>query len=312
MRFFLPVLLSLAAVLPVTAQNENPTPMQAWQYPYEVHHLELADSLRLAYVDEGAGAYTLLFIHGLGSNLQAWQKNIDVLKANYRCIALDLPGYGKSSRGAYPFDMPFFARAVRHFIDHLALENVVLVGHSMGGQIAVHTVLNSPERLAKLLLLAPAGFETFSQEERDWFQNFYTSAVVKATPEDQIIKNFHLNFHQFPDDAQFMIDDRLLLRQSSEYDDYCQMIPRCVQGMLQYPIFDQLPELNLPTLILYGAEDALIPNTYLHPQLTTPQVARAGQERIAGSQLRLLPAAGHFVQWEQAAAVNAAIVEYLQ
>ncbi|MEM1318991.1 MAG: alpha/beta hydrolase [Bacteroidota bacterium] len=312
MKYLLLPFFTLSIFYHLTAQNDNQLSMQDWQYPYDVHKIRFSDSLEIAYVDEGKGKCTLLFIHGLGSNLKAWSKNIDELKKDYRCIALDLPGYGKSSRGDYAFDMDFFANAVRGFIDQLKLKNVVLIGHSMGGQIAVQTVLNSQEKLEKLILTAPAGFETFTDKEKKWFQNIYTPVVVKATPETQIVKNFQLNFHRMPDDAQFMIDDRLLMRKTIEYDHYCNMMPRCVMGMLNQPIADQLPNIALPTLIIFGENDLLIPNKFLHPSLTPLAVAKSGQERIPNSKVEMIPLAGHFVQWEKAEAVNALLFDFLK
>lgn len=308
----LPALILFTIFLTQVLPAQNATPMQAWIYPYEVHLATLPDSTVLAYVDEGEGPLTLLFVHGLGSNLKAWSRNLDSLKVHYRCIALDLPGYGKSSTGNYPYDMQFFAHIVRQFIEHLSLEHIVLVGHSMGGQIALHLALEHAEMLRSLVLVAPAGFETFTAQEADWLEQVYTSAVVKATPEDQIIRNFELNFHQMPEDARFMIEDRLYMRQHSEYDAYCDMIPRCMTGMLRQPVFDRLPEIALPTLILFGKNDLLIPNTYLHPSLDTEQVAQSGQEGLSNSILLLFDQAGHFVQWEQSSGVNEAILRFLK
>ncbi|GJM35682.1 MAG: alpha/beta hydrolase [Saprospiraceae bacterium] len=286
--------------------------MQDWIYPYEVQKVVLSDTLELAYIDEGQGEYSLLFLHGLGSYLKAWQQNIDGLSQQFRCIALDLPGYGKSSQDDYAYDMKFFAQSVRAFIDSLALEKVILVGHSMGGQVAVHSLLMDDSRIEKLVLIAPAGFETFSKSEKQWFQSLVTPETVKATPEAQIIRNFEINFHQMPKEARFMIDDRLAMRETPAYDHYCAMIPKCVSGMLEQTVFDRLPEIKQPTLIIFGQNDLLIPNPFLHPNLTTESVARAGQRQIPGSQLMLLPNAGHFVQWEQADRVNQLIMKFLQ
>ncbi len=294
------------------AQDHKSTTMQEWNYPYQVQKIVLSDTLDLAYIDEGEGDNTLVFIHGLGSYLKAWNKNIEELKKHYRCIALDLPGYGKSSHGDYPYDMTFFAKSIRSFLDSLQLKNVVLVGHSMGGQIAMHTVLQDDTRINKLILLAPAGFETFTKEQKQWFANFVTPEAVKATPEAQIVRNFEINFHQMPDDARFMIEDRMAMRQTPAYDHYCAMIPKCVQGMLDQPVFDQLPNIKIPTLILYGENDLLIPNAFLHPNLTTREVAEKGQAQILNSQLEMIPLAGHFVQWEQAGKVNQHILKFLK
>lgn len=303
---------SILMVFNLFSQNENQHLMPEQQIYSEIKHVTLSDSLNIAYLEEGKGDQTLLFIHGLGSYHKAWLKNINVLKKDYRCIALDLPGYGDSSNGNHPYDMLFFAKTVREFIELLELQNVVLVGHSMGGQIAIHTVINNSDNIQKLILFAPAGFETFSEENRAWFEAIYTPTIVKSSSEEQIVKLFEINFHHMPDDARFMIEDRLELRKTEAYNDYCNMIPQCVMGMLKQPVFEQLPKINLPTLVIYGENDSLIPNKYLNPTLSTIQVAEAGQKRILNSQLIMMPNAGHFVQWEQAEKVNIAMKNFLK
>ncbi|MBR9921509.1 MAG: alpha/beta hydrolase [Bacteroidetes bacterium] len=285
--------------------------MQDWIYPYETKTIQVLDTVDVAYIDEGKGETTLLFIHGLGSNLKSWQKNIDALQTDFRCIAMDLPGYGKSEKGAYSFSMTFFAKAVADLILELKLENVVLVGHSMGGQTAIHLALQNPELLEQMVLVAPAGLETFTQAEADWFKAVYTAEVVRSVTDEQIVANFHANFHQFPEDAQFMIDDRFQMRETVEYDHFCKMVPKCVQGMLSEPVIDRLSEIPLPVLVLYGAEDSLIPNRLLHADLTTKSVAEQGVSRLQNGQLEMLSPCGHFVQWECAEEVNEAIRSFL-
>lgn len=290
-----------------------PSSMQDTAYPADVRFVVLSGDKKIAYLDRGVGPQTLLFIHGLGSNLKAWWKNLDTLSQHFRCIALDLPGYGMSSKSDdYPYGMTFFADVVRELMDSLQLQNVVLVGHSMGGQIALTEAMRGNDRVKRMVLLAPAGIETFSDQEKMWFRAVYTPEMLMNTSEAQIRRNFELNFVTFPADAEFMYQDRLRLRQTSEYAAYCRMIPKCVSGMLDEPVFERLADLHLPVLIIFGENDALIPNRILHPRLTTQQVAQLAQEHISGSQLVLLPNCGHFVQWEGAAEVNKAIKHFLQ
>ena len=277
-----------------------------------LHSTQLPSGIRIAYTDEGAGDTALVFLHGLGSNHKAWQKNTVLLKAHFRCVALDLPGYGNSDKGDFAFNMTFFAQSVRDFVQVLNLKKVVLVGHSMGSQIALHCALQDSARWEKLVLMAPAGLETFTEQERAWFGMVYTPAVLKATPPEQIRRNFEINFFKFPADAEFMIQDRLALRETAAYEAYCSMVPKCVTGMLQEPVFERLPQVRTPALILYGERDFLIPNPFLHKGMTTRQVAEAGQARLAGSTLQMLPDCGHFVQWEGAAAVNEAIMRWIK
>ncbi len=285
--------------------------MQDIIYPSDTKKIALASGTEIAYLDRGEGPYTLLFIHGLGANLKAWQKNMDSLSRQYRCIAVDLPGYGKSSQGDYDFNMTFFAGQVREFIQALGLQKVVLAGHSMGGQIALTYVLRDIAPVEKLILIAPAGIETFSETEKNWFKMVYTPEVVKNTTPEQIRRNFQINFFEWPADAEFMYEERLFLRSTGEYDRWCRMIPQCVMGMLDEPVFDRLGQITLPTLILYGENDYLIPNQLLHKDQTTLQIAQSAQTQIPGSQVRMIARCGHFVQWEQAGQTNQAIREFL-
>ncbi|MEM7573964.1 MAG: alpha/beta hydrolase [Bacteroidota bacterium] len=294
---------------------QNDSSMESWQYPYPVKEITISDSISVAYIDEGPRRSqeqpVLLFVHGLGSNLKAWNKNIEVLRKDYRCIAVDLPGYGRSSQGDYLFTMDFFARSLAEFIQQLQLERVVLIGHSMGGQICMHLAIDNLVPLEKLILVAPAGFETFSLEEVAWFSAVLTPAVVQATTEEQIVHNFEINFVNMPDDARFMIEDRMELRASEAYTAYCEMIPKCVKGMLAAPVFDRLGEIEEACLVFYGTQDQLIPNRILHPDLRVETVAQTGLERLPNAHLELLPEAGHFVQWEATEAMNESILRFL-
>lgn len=305
-------LLSITLLLNSCMTAQNAHPVTTWKYPFEVRYADINDSIRLAYVDEGTGPETIIFLHGLGSNLQAWQKTITDLRKDYRCIAPDLPGYGKSSTGDYPYGMAFFADQITALTEELKLKKVTLVGHSMGGQIAITLALRQPEFLQRLVLAAPAGLETFSPENRTFFATYVQPQIIRATTIPQIEANFGLNFYEMPQDARFMIEDRLALREDTlAYHLYSEMIPRCVLGMIDEPVAARLPELDLPTLLVFGRQDQLIPNKFLHPQLTVEAVAKTGQQAISGAKLLLLDEAGHFVQWDQAAAFNQALRAFI-
>ncbi|MEO0724417.1 MAG: alpha/beta fold hydrolase [Bacteroidota bacterium] len=309
-KFYLTtVALTLCSFLAAAQQSSD---MKSWQYPYDVHHISVLDSLEIAYIDEGTGPVAL-FIHGLGSNLQAWKKTVDTLRLHHRCIAIDLPGYGKSSGGDLPYSMSFFADAIIALVEALELEEVSLIGHSMGGQVSMHVALRKHPSIKHLALMAPAGFEQFTTEEQQWFATYVRPAFIQATSEAQIVRNFELNFHEMPDDARFMINDRLEMRADTQaYEAYSEMIPKCVQAMLQEPVFSQLDQIAIPTLVIYGAEDELIPNRILHPSLTTSQVAEAGTRALGNAEHHMLASAGHFVQWEQSEKVNQLLISFFR
>jgi pimeloyl-ACP methyl ester carboxylesterase len=284
--------------------------MMEWVYPYPLKMAALPNATSIAYADIGEGSQTLLFLHGLGSNLRAWEKNMDVLQDDFRCIALDFPGYGKSTKGNLPYGMKFFAQTIREFIKALNLKRLILVGHSMGAQIALTLAIDQPDFLEKLVLIAPAGFETFSPSEKEWFNALYSSSFLKQITKDQIVRNFEINFSRFPKDAGFMIDDRLKMLGTPEYEHFCNLLPQCVRSMLHEPVFEMLPKILAPTLVIFGENDQLIPNKILHPLQNTFTIANSGSARIPHAQLEMLRPCGHFAQWECAPAVNRSIKKF--
>ncbi|MCB0570118.1 MAG: alpha/beta fold hydrolase [Phaeodactylibacter sp.] len=302
-----------AAQGPVEAHDEVPAAKAApGPQQYTQHTATLSDGIEIGYMACGEGPRTLLFLHGLASNYKGWVKLATALSGHYRCIAMDFPGYATSGKGDYPISMAFFAKKAIELAEHLELEKPILVGHSMGGQVALTAVLQRPGFFEKLVLIAPAGFETFNHTGHQWLRNLYSPALIKATSVEQTRSNFEANFFQFPSDAEFMIDDRLDMRRNVKaFDYFCQLIPRCVAAMLDEPVFSRLPQAKLPTLILFGQNDLLIPNKMLNPTLTTRLVGEIGAGQIEGSQLTMLSNCGHFAQWECADAVAGAIREFV-
>src|SRR5436190_1892092 len=110
-------------------------------YHYPVQYVSLFNDIEICYIDEGKGAETLLFIHGMAYYGNVWFLQIEQLKKKYRCIAVDLPGCGLSSRGDYPYSMLFYSEVIAKFCAALQLDNVILCGHSMGGHVGIVTAL---------------------------------------------------------------------------------------------------------------------------------------------------------------------------
>jgi len=272
----------------------------------------LINNEKIAFQDTGSGATTLLFIHGLSSYMEAWNKNISSLKEDYRCISIDLPGYGKSSKNKLDYTLAEYADFINRFLAEKDLKNVVLVGHSMGGQIAMTTVLKAPENFQKLILIAPAGIETFSEEEGKIMKMSYTAAMVENASEEQIRNNFKLNFYEFPEDAEFMVTDRIAMKNASDFPNYSKMIVNNIHAMLDEPVIDKLSEIKIPVLMIYGANDALIPNKYFHPTQDLEFLATKAKTKMPQLQVKIIDKAGHFVNFEKAKMVNNEIESFLK
>lgn len=279
-------------------------------YPHPVQYQEFNDGQQIAYIDEGDGP-VLILIHGLGSYIPAWKRNIPSLSEQFRVIALDLPGYGKSSKEGEQYTIPFFAETVTALQDSLGIDQAVWVGHSMGGQIALRGTLNYPDKISGLILLAPAGFETFTEQEGTTMTNFVTPQSIQATPDSLVRQTFMTTFYDFPKEAQFMIEDRLAIRDAAEFENYSRAYAGSVQAMLEDPVADELDEIEQPTLILFGKQDSLIPNRQFHSDLTPKKVAESGHKQLPNSILKMVDEAGHFVHFEKSEEVNKAILEFL-
>lgn len=279
-------------------------------YPYTVHFAATEGNCNIAYIDEGRGERTLLFIHGLANYSLCWKRNIDVLKSHYRCIAIDLPGNGLSDRHPHHFSMKFFAETVARFIETLELKNVTLVGHSMGGQIALTTCLKYPELIKDMVLCAPAGFEKFTAMDKAMY---YSSIklIDKITSDEQSLRKVleHSFFIRRADENQ-MMDDLLGFQKSYQHGYYKKMIEGCIKGMIEEPVLSSLILIAQPILVLFGENDGLIPNRILH-QTTTIAIAEAAIKQLPNATLQMFPGCGHFVQWEACEAVNESIMKFL-
>jgi pimeloyl-ACP methyl ester carboxylesterase/putative sterol carrier protein len=112
---------------------------------------------RIKTLISGSGSEQVICLHGLGANKVSFFETVAALAPDHTVHALDLPGFGGSSKPARaPYDAAWFADAVRSYMDSMAIERAHLVGNSMGGRISLEVALREPGRIATLSLLAPA------------------------------------------------------------------------------------------------------------------------------------------------------------
>ena len=148
------LLLFLISILLVSAIVALVLLPSSKQYPQPAFRTYISvNSFRTNFIDKGQG-FPLIFIHGFGASNYCWRKNLYFLSKHYRVLAPDLPGFGYSGK---PMDADYSVQAYADFIiqfmDKLDIRKAVLVGHSLGGGIAILAALKYPNRVHGLVLI---------------------------------------------------------------------------------------------------------------------------------------------------------------
>ena len=303
-------LLALGACAPRYAALDPIGPAELWA-PLPVQHV-VVDGVDLAYVDSGGSGPPLVFLHGLSSYMGFWEHQIPAFTAGHRVLALDLPGFGASGRPDAPYTPPWFAGVVADWMEAVGVPRATLVGHSMGGQIAMTIALDHPDRVDRLVLSAPAGFERFESGVGRFMKDYWTERRALGSSEEEVRANFvTLVFNRVDTGVERLIEERVRLGRSEAFRGTSVAVSRSIAGMVDYPVWARLPTLSVTTLIVFGTEDHMIPN----PVFTggrTRTVAEAGAARIPGATLVMIPRAGHTVHHDDPEAFNAAVERFLR
>jgi len=273
-------------------------------YPFPIKYSEVHAGLKLAYCDEGQGDKTLLFVHGLAGYIPLWKFQIDGLKTNHRCIAIDLPGNGMSPSGDFPYSMFFYAETIAKFIEKEKLQNVVICGHSMGGHVAIVLALRYPHLLQKMILIAPSGIEKFASHEVMGMQHFMNLGQYFISNSSQVESTIKQSFYNENNESNYIISDIKKLIEQHSPQKWNAMTTELIKAMLNEQVGQFLSSLNLPVLIIFGDKDEFIPNKLVHPMETTESIAKSGTKKIKGSKYELVKRAGHFVHIEKYEEVN--------
>lgn len=164
---------------PPTPPPPAPTPSDA-RLSSGAHEWTTADGNRVPYVVAGAGEVTVLLVHCWMCDRSFWSAQIPALAERYRTVAFDLPGHGEASSERTAWTVASYAEDVAGLIRDLDLSDVVLVGHSMGGPIALRTAALVPGRVRGIVgvdTLHDAEFEFSGNEIEGFLRAFETDFV---------------------------------------------------------------------------------------------------------------------------------------
>ncbi len=261
------------------------------------------------------GEKTLVFLHGLGSYVSFWRFQLDAFAAQgYRVIAFDQLGYGKSDKPAmFPYTMEAMAEVVDEVLSLMNVEKATLIGHSMGGEVAMVTAIRFPSRAERLVLTSPAGFEAFTPREKKWFNTAVNTIFVKSANEYGIWGSIRAsNFMRWRDELEFLIEERVRLIKSDEFDSYAYAQVLSINGLAHNDfVRDNLGKIAVPTIIIFGEDDRLIPSAFLHGG-GARSMMRYGADHIKGSKLEGFNNCGHTVQMDCPEQYNATLSTFLQ
>jgi pimeloyl-ACP methyl ester carboxylesterase len=206
----------------------------------------------------------VVLVHGLGGQWQNWLENIPRLAQERRVLALDLPGFGLTPEPADgEISIPGYGRCVDAFCEELGLGQVALVGNSMGGYVAAETAIQFPERVSRLTLVSAAGISS-----ADAFQapimTFGRIATALAT--NTAARHRRLAARPITRHVSLALVARhpRLLKPDFAYEGFYKGAGKggfddALRASLDYDFRDRLPDVKVPTLIVWGEKDSIIP-----------------------------------------------------
>ena len=246
--------------------------------------------------------HPVLFLHGSGQGASGWSNfrhNAAALaKRGYRSILADMPGFGYSSKPDRLYPLSFMAGSLVKLADHLSIEAFSLVGNSMGGAGAAWIALEHPNRVKRLVLMAPGGLE--SRDVYMAMEGIKTMVSVTFGPDGITRKGLRRIFELqlFNPECPNGVSDALI---EERYQLSLLQIKGMVGRMRIPNLSERLSQLKTPTLAFWGHDDKFCPVSG----------AKILANQIPGAKVVTINACGHWVMVEHAAMFNKMTADFL-
>jgi pimeloyl-ACP methyl ester carboxylesterase len=269
-----------------------------------LHRVELPGA-DVNYVEIGEGE-PILFIHGLSGSWQNWLETLPHFGRTHRAIALDLPGFGASPMPSWPIDIPTYGQLVHDFCEKIGIERgAALVGNSMGGFVALEAVTAAPGRFERLGLISAAGLiNTWNPDERALAVAFAwkTFGPAFAAHGKEIVNRPRLRQAVFGRFVRYpaALRPELLWEQVAS-GPVCPGFGVALNAIIHHDVRDRLAEIEIPSLILWGFDDRIVPVS----------AAVSYHRRIPRSRLEIFERTGHVPQLERPSRFNAILNDFL-
>ena len=258
------------------------------------------------YVEMGEGNPVVL-VHGLSGAWENWLENIPYFARQRRVIALDLPGFGASPMPPWDISIPAYGRFLRDFLERLGIERCSLVGNSMGGFIATEVAITEPERVDELVLVSAAGI-TWARARQEPARMIArvgrAAAPALLKYQTASMRRPKLRRSAF----QGVFFDPLNLRRETLWENFVPAMQSpgyydAMSTLWGYDIRHRLEEIGVPTLIVWGRNDRVVP----------VPAALAYKKRIGdNAELVIFDHCGHVPQIERPVRFNRVVEDFLE
>lgn len=267
-------------------------------------------SLDVHYKDTGTGDPGIVLLHGFGGSTFSWRDVLPALAPEHRVVAFDRPGFGLTTRplpGEWretnPYSMAGQVQLTLEMMNRLGLDQAVLVGHSAGGAVALHTALSHPERVTALVLVAPA---VYGGGPPSWTKPLLHIPQVRrlgplltrrlvGTLESVLDRSY-------ADPSLITAHVREGYKKPLRVDNWDRGLWELTLAAGSAGLADRLGEVSVPTLVISGDSDRIVP----------PEDSRRAAAAIPGAELVIIPQAGHLVMEEEPAAFLQQLTRFLK
>lgn len=280
----------------------NSQSLTEWRSKYAHGEFKDLGGRSTHYVQRGEGEPVIL-IHGFNMDLNTWTHNIDALAANNSVYAFDLWGMGYSTREQMDPGFPLYTEQLLRFMDALGIDKATLVGHSIGGGIAINFATHYPDRVEKLVLVDSTGIPN----PLPLRSKFFTLPGV-----GEFLLSINNNYFRRKNIKDIWLHEKDRLTDEA-FDELtrCQKVEGSTEILLQILRKDffhtlskeinQLSLLNIPTLIIWGRHDASIP----------VEIGEEMYHILEGSQFEVVENGGHMPSWDSPEQFNQAVLAFL-
>jgi len=300
--------------------------LENFAYPYPVHYITLelqGQVMKMAYMDvmpDRPNGHTVMLLHGKNFCGAYWGPTAKLLASKgYRVIVPDQIGFGKSAkpwRLQYTFQL--LAENTRSLLDSAGVGKVIVLGHSMGGMVAVRFTLMFPDRVEKLILEDPIGLEDWKLKVpyQSVDQNYRSELkqTYASLKKYELEGYFHGVWSPKYDEMLNILAGWTL---SPEYDRIAWNSALTSEMIFTQPVLYEFGAIRVPTLLMVGELDRtaigknLVPDSVKQTMGNYPVLGKLTQSRIPGCRLVMLPGVGHVPHMEAFDAFTVPVLEFL-